>query len=385
MQKTLFKYTDGDYQKICDYSQYITDETQFSPTYLWDKNGEGQLYKITNKEKDDVKKIHDLIKKQPVEKNKLIRVETLRRGSYDDYRLGKTLNFGIRSATRDKEFLEKIEKSQVAGFGKVSENLNQHKNVKFVFNSSKSLDISSISAYEEQEEELIRGPYRIVRLQRHYGKEAGWEYIDIPMTQYVEENGLETELRISKKGKEMSKINAQTVAILREMNIRKARDSFWAYCCLLSPDFYKSDRWHLWLICETLQALYERRLTKSLFHDLCTAPNVPKWYVDTVDWDRLQDGMIYTRLMQNLPPRHGKCLAEGTMVKMADGSFKKIENIFTGEEVQTFIEDSFSFSTSKVLNRFDNGEKPCKKITLFSGRKIVCTGNHPLYTINGLS
>lgn len=113
----------------------------------------------------------------------------------------------------------------------------------------------------------------------------------------------------------MPKINAQTVAILREMNIRKARDSFWAYCCLLSPDFYKSDRWHLWLICETLQALYERRLTKSLFHDLCTAPNVPKWYVDTVDWDRLHDGIIYTRLMQNLPPRHGK---SRTLVNFCD-------------------------------------------------------------------
>ena len=98
---------------------------------------------------------------------------------------------------------------------------------------------------------------------------------------------------------------ARIVALQRELNIRKARDSFWAFCCMLAPDFYKSDRWHLWLMCETLQALYGRRLTKSLFYSLCHAPNVPAWYAGTVDWDRLQDRVVYTRLMQNLPPRHG--------------------------------------------------------------------------------
>ena len=108
---------------------------------------------------------------------------------------------------------------------------------------------------------------------------------------------------------------AKIVALQREINIRKARENLWAYCCIVSPDFYKCDRWHLWLICETLQALYERRLTKGLFWDICHSKNVPSWYADTVNWDRLADGIVYTKLMINMPPRHGK---SRTLVNFCD-------------------------------------------------------------------
>jgi predicted phage terminase large subunit-like protein len=108
---------------------------------------------------------------------------------------------------------------------------------------------------------------------------------------------------------------AKIVALQREINIRKARENLWAYCCIVSPDFYKGDRWHLWLICETLQALYERRLTKGLFWDICHSQNVPSWYADTVNWDRLADGVVYTKLMINMPPRHGK---SRTLVNFCD-------------------------------------------------------------------
>lgn len=199
MQKALYDYTDGEFQEICDYSQYITDEKQFKPTYLW--HGEkGQLQKITDKTKADVKAIHDLIDSQPLEKDKLIRFEKLRSGDYSDYQVGDTLNFGIRSATRDKEFIEKLEQDRVVGFETKKRGLNSRKNVKFIFNSSKSLDISNISEYPDQLEELIQGSYKIVDTKFVEGKNEGWEYIDMPMTQYVKENNLETEIRTSKKG-----------------------------------------------------------------------------------------------------------------------------------------------------------------------------------------
>ena len=199
MQKTLYDYTDGEFQEICDYSQYITDEKQFKPTYLW--HGEkGQLQKITDKTKSDVEAIHDLINKQPLEKDKLIRFEKLRSGDYSDYQVGDTLNFGIRSATRDKEFIEKLEQDRVVGFETKKRGLNSRKNVKFIFNSSKSLDVSNISEYPDQLEELIQGSYKIVDTKFVEGKNAGWEYIDMPMTQYVKENNLKTEIRVSKKG-----------------------------------------------------------------------------------------------------------------------------------------------------------------------------------------
>lgn len=97
----------------------------------------------------------------------------------------------------------------------------------------------------------------------------------------------------------------QELAYQRELNIREAQESFWMFCCLLAPEFYKGDRWHLKLICETLQALYERRLTGKYFRNLCDTI-APVWYIATIDWIRLEDDKIYTKVMQNIPPRTGK-------------------------------------------------------------------------------
>lgn len=97
----------------------------------------------------------------------------------------------------------------------------------------------------------------------------------------------------------------QELAYQRELNIREAQESFWMFCCLLAPEFYKGDRWHLKLICETLQALYERRLTGKHFRHICD--NIaPKWYALSVDWTRLESDKVYTRIMENIPPRSGK-------------------------------------------------------------------------------
>ena len=51
----------------------------------------------------------------------------------------------------------------------------------------------------------------------------------------------------------------------REMTLRKGRKNFFNFCQLLAPEFYKPTRWHLWLLCNTLQALYERHLTTKYF------------------------------------------------------------------------------------------------------------------------
>ena len=135
---------------------------------------------------------------------------------------------------------------------------------------------------------------------------------------------------------------AKIVALQREINIRKARENLWAYCCIVSPDFYKADRWHLWLMCETLQALYERKLTKELFWDLCHAPVVPKWYAEYVEWDKIVENMIYTRLMQNISPRYGK---SRTLTNACDW--------FLGKNVQNKI---ITVSYNSVLPRPCTGE-----------------------------
>lgn len=97
----------------------------------------------------------------------------------------------------------------------------------------------------------------------------------------------------------------QQLVYQRELNIRNAQESFWMFCCLLAPEFYVGSRWHLKLICETLQALYERRLTGRHFRNLCDMI-APVWYTLSVDWERLEPDKVYTRIMENIPPRSGK-------------------------------------------------------------------------------
>ncbi|WP_419955929.1 phage terminase large subunit [Neobacillus niacini] len=74
----------------------------------------------------------------------------------------------------------------------------------------------------------------------------------------------------------------QQLALERELKLRQARKSFWEFCKVLEPDFYKDDRLYLKEICDTLQGLYDGTLIN---------PNSNK---------------PYKKLMMNIPPRHGK-------------------------------------------------------------------------------
>ena len=175
----------------------------------------------------------------------------------------------------------------------------------------------------------------------------------------------------------------QLYLLERENLLRKGRKNFFNFCQILAPQFYKPTRWHLWLLCNTLQALYERHLTKKYFYALCTMPHIPKWLAEAIDWERLRDDHVYTNIMINMPPRSGKCLDGETLITLADGTDKFIKDIAVGDEVVTFDKETYKFSTSPVTNFFDNGEKETLRIKLYSGREIVCTPNHRLLTING--
>lgn len=82
---------------------------------------------------------------------------------------------------------------------------------------------------------------------------------------------------------------------MQQINIRDARRSLWRYCQLKAPKFYTNDKPFLIEICETLQALYEKRL----FHDGITDAESAK--------QRIARGERPMRkLMLNMPPRFGK-------------------------------------------------------------------------------
>lgn len=69
--------------------------------------------------------------------------------------------------------------------------------------------------------------------------------------------------------------------LVRLEEIDSAKESLWDFCRVLSPEFYKEDREYLKILCETLQSLYEGRLTDK-------------------------DGNKYKNLILEIPPRHGK-------------------------------------------------------------------------------
>ena len=82
-----------------------------------------------------------------------------------------------------------------------------------------------------------------------------------------------------------------------------ARASFWEYCKLINPRFFRDDRPHLFIIADTLQALYEGRIRKS-------HPKSP-WQIYTQEeiaevFANDEDFIICRQLMLNIPPRHGK-------------------------------------------------------------------------------
>ena len=51
---------------------------------------------------------------------------------------------------------------------------------------------------------------------------------------------------------------------------REARRSFWAYCKLMNPGFFREDRPHLRELAETLQALEEGKLLAAVNQTLTT-------------------------------------------------------------------------------------------------------------------
>jgi predicted phage terminase large subunit-like protein len=74
----------------------------------------------------------------------------------------------------------------------------------------------------------------------------------------------------------------QFIQFVREQEIALCRQSFWHFCKTLEPDFYTESRWHLRLICDTLQGIYDGTLINK------------------------ETGKAYKKLLMSIPPRMGK-------------------------------------------------------------------------------
>lgn len=77
------------------------------------------------------------------------------------------------------------------------------------------------------------------------------------------------------------------------------------------------------------------------------------------------------------------CFRKGTLVKMADGSYKPIEEVQVDDEVVSFDEETKSFVNQKVLKLNENKPKPMVKVKLENGEEIICTADHKFLTEEG--
>lgn len=78
----------------------------------------------------------------------------------------------------------------------------------------------------------------------------------------------------------------------------------------------------------------------------------------------------------------GKCIASGSLVRMADGSTSKIEDISVGDSVLS-VGCDWKAVANVVENVFHTGSKECLRIKLSSLREIVCSKGHRFMTVYG--
>jgi predicted phage terminase large subunit-like protein len=84
------------------------------------------------------------------------------------------------------------------------------------------------------------------------------------------------------------------------------------------------------------------------------------------------------RLVVSMPPRHGKPLDVDTLVRMGDGSRKRLGDIQVGDGVITGKGRS-----RRVLAVHEQGLLPALRITTRSGRTVVSALDHPFLTSEG--
>lgn len=122
---------------------------------------------------------------------------------------------------------------------------------------------------------------------------------------------------------------------LVEIKKALARKSFFDYCNLKAPDFYKPDRQYLVRLCNELQEFYE------------------------------SDDEV---LIVNLPPRHGKSRTAGNFVEWVLGN-NKHEKIMTGSYNET-LSTMFSKNVRNTIQEVKVDKDKIVYSDIFPGIKI---------------
>lgn len=88
-----------------------------------------------------------------------------------------------------------------------------------------------------------------------------------------------------------------------------------------------------------------------------------------------------TMEMYSKPVVSGGCLIAGTMIEMADGTMKAIEEIEIAEQVMTMVGPR-SVTATWTPETLEEGEPECYEITFEDGTSVVCSDEH-MFLVNG--
>lgn len=157
----IIRYSGGDIAPIAKYSQYLQNG-QLS------RYGSNNInnYHFTETEMSATKEIINIINGADVRSDyPLYRIE--HSPTYNpNVKTGDVLELGVRSTTRIHGFFEKVTSGKVKGLGSY-EGVNDAQNtIYYTFASHKSLDISGVSLWPDQLEELVYGKYRVTKSER---------------------------------------------------------------------------------------------------------------------------------------------------------------------------------------------------------------------------
>ncbi len=143
----------------------------------------------------------------------------------------------------------------------------------------------------------------------------------------------------------------------RELALRNARVSFWSYCQLKAPDFYKIDRPHLIDLCNLLQLFWEDKLLKP-------------------------DGSAFSKLMINMPPRFGKSRTLILFCSWILGNEKETK-IITGS-YNDKLAQRFSKYTRNMIQEEKNSPEQLVYSDVFSDIKIKQgDGSYSTWSLEG--
>jgi len=104
-------------------------------------------------------------------------------------------------------------------------------------------------------------------------------------------------------------------------------------------------------------------------------PNIPNGTVNAVAMTVLPDAPVDPVTGLKVPTI--ACLPGETLVRMADGTDKRIDAVRAGDMVKTLEGDH------RVLNFFDQGVKDVIELEFDDGKRLVCTPDHKIRTTDG--